>query len=70
MRKSEVRVGHTYLAKVSGRAVPVRIIEKIQRRTPTGYRTGWLGVSLATGREIRIRSAQRLRQEVTACTKS
>jgi len=57
MRKSEVQIGGIYRAKVSGRVVSVRIV----RESPYG---GWDAVSTATGREIRIKTAGRLRRAV------
>jgi hypothetical protein len=61
MRADEVVVGRVYLAKVSGRFVPVRI----ERPVLVGFgrmRMGWEATNLATGRRILIRSAQRLRK--------
>jgi hypothetical protein len=63
MRADEVVVGQVYLARVSGRVVPVRI----ERPVLVGIRkvrTGWEATNLATGRRILIRSAQRLRKRV------
>ncbi len=60
MRKRDVRVGAVYVVKVSEREVPVEI------RREALYGKGWIGRNLTTGREVRIRSAQRLRREVTA----
>jgi len=57
MKKRDVQVGRTYLAKVSGRLAPVRIT----RESPYG---GWDAVNTKTGRSVRIRSAQRLRRPV------
>ena len=57
MKKRDVQVGQTYLAKVSGRLAPVRIT----RESPYG---GWDAVNGKTGRSVRIRSAQRLRRTV------
>lgn len=57
MKASEVQVGKTYLAKVSGRVCPVSII----RAVPWG---GYDALNTATGRLIRIRSARRLRAPV------
>ena len=54
MRKRDVVIGTTYLAKVSGRVVPVVIL----RESPYG---GWVARNRETGREIHVRSAQRLR---------
>jgi len=55
MKKSEIEVGTTYIAKVSGLLAKVRITGE----SPYG---GWRGKNLATGREVRIRSAARLRR--------
>lgn len=55
MKKSEIEVGNTYIAKVSGVLAKVRITGE----SPYG---GSRGKNLATGREIRIRSAARLRR--------
>jgi len=56
MKKHEVKVGAKYLAKVSGKVVPVCI-------TGTSGHGGWDAVNEATGKEVRIKSAQRLRGE-------
>jgi hypothetical protein len=55
MKKAEVQIGNTYIAKVSGVLAKVRITGE----SPHG---GWNGRNLATGREVRIRSAARLRR--------
>ena len=57
MQKHNVKVGSTYIVKVSGALAKVRI-------TREHARGGWYGTNLATGREIRIRTAARLRSEV------
>jgi hypothetical protein len=57
MKKRDVQIGQTYLAKVSGRLAPVRI----RRESAYG---GWDAVNTKTGRSVRIRSAQRLRRVV------
>ena len=57
MQKQNVHIGSTYIVKVSGTLAKVRIT----RDHPRG---GWYGTNLATGREIRIRTAARLRSEV------
>lgn len=54
MKKNEVKVGGTYLAKVTDKVVPVRL----DRDHPQG---GWTGTNLVTGKTVRIKSAQRLR---------
>jgi hypothetical protein len=57
MKKKEVTVGETYVAKVSGRITAVRITSE----NPYG---GWMAVNVSTGRPIRIRTAARLRYKV------
>lgn len=57
MKKSEVEIGGTYIAKVSGKLTGVRIT----RESPYG---GWDGTNLATGRAVRIRGGGRLRRKV------
>ena len=57
MQKQNIKVGSTYIVKVSGTLARVRI-------TREHVRGGWYGTNLATGREIRIRTAARLRSEV------
>lgn len=54
MKKSDVKIGATYVAKVSDRLAEVRITGE----SPHG---GWDGVNIATKRKVRIKSAQRLR---------
>jgi len=57
MKKAQVKVGGTYAAKVSGKVVPVRI----DAENPRG---GWDATNTATGKKVRIKSAQRLRAAV------
>lgn len=59
LKKSEVRIGGVYVAKVTDRLVQVRIDS--QRRGG-----GWHATNLATGKKIVIKSAQRLRSAVEA----
>jgi len=54
MKKADVKVGGTYLAKVSGKVVPVRI----DAQNPRG---GWDATNTVTRKKVRIKSAQRLR---------
>ena len=54
MKKRDVVLNQVYAVKVSGRIQPVRLIAI----SPYG---GWLGRNERTGREIRIRSAAKLR---------
>ncbi len=54
MKKNEVKVGGMYVAKVSDKLVTVRI-------DSTHSKGGWNATNTATGKRIRIKSAQRLR---------
>ena len=54
MKKRDVTLGEVYAVKVSGRIQPVRLLAE----SPHG---GWVGRNEQTGREIRIRSAAKLR---------
>jgi len=63
MKKNEVKVGSAYLAKVSDKVVPVRIIG-------TSSHGGWDAVNEATGKKVHIKSAQRLRGEARPKTAS
>ncbi|MBI1338065.1 MAG: hypothetical protein GC164_14050 [Phycisphaera sp.] len=54
MKKNEIRIGGTYMAKVTDKVVPVRI----DVENPHG---GWDATNLATNKKVRIKSAQRLR---------
>ena len=55
MKRQDVQIGSIYIAKVSGVLAKVRITGE----SPYG---GWRGLNLATGREVRVRSAARLRR--------
>lgn len=54
MKKDEIKIGGTYLAKVSDKVVPVRI------NAENGH-GGWDATNLLTDKKVRIKSAQRLR---------
>ena len=54
MKKANVKVGETYMAKVSGKLGKVRL-------TGESRFGGWDGVNVETNRKVRIKSAQRLR---------
>ena len=58
MKKSDVIIGATYRAKVTGKLAKVRI----DSEAPYG---GWLGTNLETKRQVHIKSAQRLRGQVS-----
>ena len=55
MKKEQVKLGGTYLAKVSGKVVPVRLDAE-------NSHGGWQAFNLETRKTVRIKSAQRLRQ--------
>ena len=54
MKKADIDIGGTYIAKVSGNRVAVQI----DRVSPHG---GWEATDLSTGRVVRNRTAARLR---------
>jgi hypothetical protein len=57
MKKAEVKIGSTYVAKVSGKLAHVRILGE-------NLYGGWNAVNVATKRDVHIRGAQRLRREI------
>jgi len=64
MKKNEVQIGRTYIAKVADRLQTVEIVR--DRGETTDYKgkwkhDGWDARNVATGRLIHVRSAQRLR---------
>lgn len=58
MKKAQIEIGGTYTAKVSGKIVRIRI----DGESRLG---GWNATNLDTKKEIRIKSAQRLRRAVS-----
>ncbi len=58
MKKNDVKIGQCYMAKVTDSVVPVRIDAENRRG-------GWDAKNVATGRKIRIKTAQRLRRKCT-----
>ena len=58
MKKNAITIGGVYAAKVSGKVVPIRITGE----SPYG---GWDAVNTQTKRAVRVRTAARLRREVT-----
>ncbi len=56
MRREEIEIGKVYTAKVTDKVVPVRIDAENRHG-------GWDATNLATGKKVRIKSAQRLRGE-------
>lgn len=57
MTKNQIQLGQVYLAKVSGRVVPVQI-DAVSRYG------GWAATNIITGRAVRIGTAGRLRSHV------
>jgi hypothetical protein len=57
MKKNEVQIGNVYTAKVTNKVVQVRIDAENRHG-------GWDATNLATGKKVRIQSAQRLRSAV------
>lgn len=57
MKKSEVVIGASYVAKVSGKLTVVRI------RAESQY-GGWDAINTETNRDVRIRGAARLRRRI------
>ena len=58
MKKSEVKIGGVYAAKVTNKLVQVRIDAESRHG-------GWDATNLATGKKVRIKSPGRLRGEVS-----
>lgn len=54
MKKDQIKIGGTYLAKVTDKVVPVRL----DKENPHG---GWDATNLATNKKVRIKSAAKLR---------
>lgn len=59
MKNSEVQVGNVYTAKITDKVVPVRI----DKENPRG---GWDATNMKTNRQVRIKSAQKLRGCITS----
>ena len=59
MKKADVKIGESYIMKVSGKIVTVRI-------TSESSYGGWNGVNTKTKREVRIKSAARIRGRLMA----
>ncbi len=60
MKKKDIVIGETYIAKVSGRLARVRIDSEAE------LLGGWFATNLDTGRKIRIKTGGRLRHRVKA----
>lgn len=58
MLKKQVEIGGVYRMKVSGKIVDVKITHV------ASYGGGWFGENLTTGREVRVKTAGKLRRRV------
>lgn len=80
MKTQDVVIDHVYAVKVSDKLVPVKLLYEVTRakivRSPfhatsgsvvTEVAGGWVAANLITNREVRIRSAAKLRFEMTQC---
>lgn len=59
MKKAQVSVGGVYIVRVSGNLVEVRLTGEC----PYG---GWYGLNLRTNKQVRIKTAARLRRQVVS----
>jgi hypothetical protein len=64
MLKKDVVVGAIYLMKVSGNVVPVYVERETTGDTSLQARTNWIGQNLKTKRQVRIKSAAKLRKRI------
>lgn len=58
MKSKDAILGNVYIVKVSNNLVPVRLEQ------PSIY-GGWVGRNMKTGREVRIKTAAKLRCDIT-----
>lgn len=76
MKTEEVQVGKVYGVKIRGSVVPIRIDRETSRTARAGSdiytgrgkyteKAAWIGTNLLTNREIHIRSAAKLRWELS-----
>ena len=61
MKRTKVRVGHVYGAKIRGRVVPVQITYGV---TAYGKPMYWIAQKIETGEEVRITSTASLKYEM------
>ena len=59
MKQEDIQIGVTYLVGLAGNLVPVLITDN----HPSG--TGWLGKTVKTGKQITIKSAQRIHRKAS-----
>ena len=69
MKANQIEVGQIYMAKVSGKVVPVRVDDIYDQCSIAGRWTKNFDVTnLATGRKLTFRSAAKFRGEAKAVT--
>ena len=68
VHQKDVRVGAVYAVRVSSAIAPVRI-DAVEKSSSFhgAIKTRWRGTNLKTNREIYVRSAAKLRFELTRC---
>ena len=59
MKQEDIQIGVTYLVGLAGNLVPVLITEN----HPSGK--GWIGQTVKTGKQITIKSAQRIHRKAS-----
>lgn len=64
MKSSEITIGSTYLARVSGKFVHVKVLEIREEFRGEKSRRVYFVVNLATNRRLVFRSAQKFRREI------
>ena len=64
MKLADITIGGRYTAKVSRRIQTVRVLRFREAAVRGGWRTNIEAINEATGRQITIRSPQRLRSKV------
>jgi hypothetical protein len=68
MKANQIETGKTYLAKVSGRLVPVKVLGVVCRPHYLRMRSDaqhWICLNTTTGRQLEVKSPQRFRQLVS-----
>ena len=69
MKAAEIQVGQVYAVKVSGRVVPVKVLDMYERWAGDRVRNVWSCRNEVTGRVIEVKSAQKFRHPVVERSK-
>lgn len=64
MKSEQIEIGNVYAAKITDKVVPVRI-DAVCLSLSTGKPGGWDATNLKTNRKVRIKSAAKLRKQIT-----